>query len=383
MSAIVFTVRDTARFNPREPRNDWGVSLRHAASITSRIDSHTAHIGRDSARVLSNATLILNIVRHDTLRVTSRSSGHLTRTDTLRDTASLQSRAASGATLTQTVRDSLRAQSLALASANIRLHEQIRLIERSAGSTAFSRTLREIAHVRGAHVLNFAGTVRDRARIVDQASTHLRFAQTVRDAALLHARAMNQIAAQTEVHDAAWLRSRSQLRLDTHARIKDTAYLDSTAQLPPSGLAYSCNVITWAMSVYDHFPYRSLTPQLACTDHDLFLRGGQTDSGQPINAWITTGVLDFGDSQNKRLTALYTAGSSEQPLDIRVNADLNGQQETYTYGQQSRMTDHYQNNRALLGKGLRGRYAQFTLAGTAPFTLLRAELDCVVGTRRI
>jgi hypothetical protein len=70
-------------------------------------------------------------------------------------------------------------------------------------------------------------------------------------------------------------------------------------------------------------------------------------------------------------------------MEVGVTALLNGAAQTYTYVQEARMTEDYKNNRAKLGKGLMGRYAQFRLSSSEPFRLLGAEVDIATGARRV
>lgn len=149
------------------------------------------------------------------------------------------------------------------------------------------------------------------------------------------------------------------------------------------GTAYTCSITSWGMSSFTNFPFQTMAGNYAAKEN-LWRLDANDDYGVPITSYIKTGVMDLGTSATKRLAAVYAAGSSDAPLSVSVTADVEGVRETYDYDLELRDQSDYRNNRALVGKGFRGRFVQFKIGGTASkYVLLTAEADVATSIRRL
>ncbi|MEK9897094.1 MAG: hypothetical protein VW518_11845, partial [Burkholderiaceae bacterium] len=110
------------------------------------------------------------------------------------------------------------------------------------------------------------------------------------------------------------------------------------------------NLETLAVSRYEGFNFNSLDGEFGSMDDGIYQLTGATNNGNPIDAFIEFGRLDFNSSQLKRITDAYIAASSDGDLQL----DMSAQGFTSSYNMTpSSFIDTVKLN---LGRGQKDRY---------------------------
>lgn len=112
----------------------------------------------------------------------------------------------------------------------------------------------------------------------------------------------------------------------------------------------------------------------------IFLLGGDTDAGLPIQASVHAGAVDAGTSLLKWASECYLAASSDGPLRLRVTVGDNA----YLYTARS-SSQEMQMQRVDIGKGLRATYFELEVINDNgdDFELDRIEFRSAPTSRRI
>lgn len=149
------------------------------------------------------------------------------------------------------------------------------------------------------------------------------------------------------------------------------------------------NTETAALTHYTNFGFESLAQLpdgrvLAAGPAGLALLGGPNDMGDPIPASVTTGLLDFGSAQTKRVEAAYFGYTSDGQMGLEVDVRDSGHPPT-TYTLEPRSPETPRNTRVQLGKGLFGRYWRLTLKNVtgAAFEIHDMSVDVATSARRV
>lgn len=110
-----------------------------------------------------------------------------------------------------------------------------------------------------------------------------------------------------------------------------------------------------------------------------FVRDGTDDAGTPIDAYVRTGLEDFGSAFLKRLNHFYAGYVSGGSLAVEVGETSTGVEVVYSYTMPPRAAVAPTHGRVLLGRGLRSLYYRFTLRNTEGqplgITAARVEVD--------
>lgn len=123
------------------------------------------------------------------------------------------------------------------------------------------------------------------------------------------------------------------------------------------------------VTTYEDFPFNSFAvingKYYGANSDGLFeIDTGTLDDTASIDWTFTTGQNDFGSPQMKRLDNFYIAMRSDGDVTLEVGTDENP---TYSYPLTPLSISTLKQRRSLLGKGMRGRYWQFTLSGSDNF----------------
>lgn len=150
--------------------------------------------------------------------------------------------------------------------------------------------------------------------------------------------------------------------------------------------AIALQVENQTLTTYTGFAYNSFArvagKNLAASGAGLFELVGDTDNGVPIDATVTLGVTDFGSSYVKALDRLYVGYRSlvDMALDVRTDDAVTNAYVLPISDQTGLATQ-----RVKVGKGLAGRYWQFTLRniGGNDFTFDTIDVKSAQLARRI
>ncbi len=133
------------------------------------------------------------------------------------------------------------------------------------------------------------------------------------------------------------------------------------------------NVATSAHSRYAQYGFNSFATfegkQYGCKSDGVYELGGALDGANPVKWTVTFAEQDFGASNMKRFESVYVGAKATGQLVLKV---INGDGTAYHYnvipsGNEGRTS------RALVGRGLSGRYWLLELASDTE----RAELDSI------
>jgi len=133
------------------------------------------------------------------------------------------------------------------------------------------------------------------------------------------------------------------------------------------------NVATSAHSRYAQYGFNSFATfegkQYGCKSDGVYELGGALDGANPVKWTVTFAEQDFGASNMKRFESVYVGAKAAGQLVLKV---INGDGTAYHYnvipsGNEGRTS------RALVGRGLSGRYWLLELASDTE----RAELDSI------
>lgn len=150
------------------------------------------------------------------------------------------------------------------------------------------------------------------------------------------------------------------------------------------------NTENFARSSYSGFDFNSLGSfngsSFGAKDDGIYELVGDDDAGTDIAAHITTGITDFGSSEEKRLMRAYLGLRNDGPIVLKtvVTDPSDGQRREYWY----ELTDTsagIRQTRMKVGRGLKANYWQFELANKegADFELDLLELVPIILTRKI
>ena len=154
--------------------------------------------------------------------------------------------------------------------------------------------------------------------------------------------------------------------LNAHSLVIETAYASDQMLLHENlGQAWVVNTDTWAMSRYAPFSFEGVAvingKLYTWNDQGVYLSGVE---GEPIDAKIQTGKLDFGDALVHPTAAYleYQMSGPDKEMYIAVTTTQSGQPTTYQYILPKEQSDYLTNGRVLFGRGLRGRHFSFDVA---------------------
>lgn len=146
------------------------------------------------------------------------------------------------------------------------------------------------------------------------------------------------------------------------------------------------NAEVQALTTFSSFNYNSMTRfdtrSFGANANGIFELVGDTDDGAQIDAQVSFGVTDFGSSFMKGLDRMYVGSRSVTPMNVEVKLE---EKTAYQYVLDARPDERMDTQRVKTGKGLEGRYWQFTLRNTlgGDFQLDVVDVQSKQMTRRV
>lgn len=384
MPTVTEIHRETALLVEREPRSVLVlVPLREVALLNDTVSVTPFAAPREVGELNDSTTdKILPLLR-ETAQLNDIVSGSVLRTRVQREVARLLSREVHGVRVTHVERETAELNDATDYVVDAFLRDTATLNDTATLTAFVRRTLSESANLSGRAVAPVTFTVRDIAELNDAASASGKVRFTVRDTGVLNDAYDVLAATEAVLRDTAELSDGTTVSQTHVALVRSVGYLLDNPVLTSYGRAYTCSIAGWGMSTFSNYAFKTMAGNFAA-GANLWRLDAADDYGTPITSHITTGVMDMGASMTKRLSAIYVAGYSDTPLDVSVTADINGEKDTYEYTLEARDQTNYRNNRALIGKGFRGRFVQVKIGGTgATYKLLAAEADVAMSTRRV
>jgi hypothetical protein len=238
----------------------------------------------------------------------------------------------------------------------------------------------------------YATTVSSSVTASDEIALALAVQALINDAMTLSDSTENQLYLMAVLSDDMNIADSSELTAQYFAEILDSA--DILALLKtPAELAQGWVMNTegaMPVSEYDNYTFNSLAygpaGMIGTSDEGIFSLDADDDAGADIDAEMTSMMLDFATSRQKRLSAAWVGYSSTGELVMKVRAvDMNEQVEYCFVGRNVGDAPAPRDNRFKLGKGLRSRYWQFELVNKdgADFEIDQVELYPIRLDRRV
>lgn len=159
-------------------------------------------------------------------------------------------------------------------------------------------------------------------------------------------------------------------QLDALELVRDDAWAWDAVLGDANGMTWwTAPTDTLAMSRYRMPELQSIAPVngelVAVGLAGSFVRGGDSDDGTAIDAYVRTGLHDFGSEFLKRVNHLYSGYTSGGSMQVDVGETSTGVEVVYSYTMPPRAATAPTHGRILLGRGLRSLYYRFTLRNSA------------------
>lgn len=143
--------------------------------------------------------------------------------------------------------------------------------------------------------------------------------------------------------------------------VVEQAYISGESYIPvvtTDSLVMTANTVGWAMSQYTNAPFVGKAGTYAITNDGLFVA-----SEEYADSVLETGTTTFGTSHLKTLQYAYVDSAHENPLNLTVTADVNGEESSFEYTQMARDASDTRNVRCQFGRGFRSTYFKLRLEG--------------------
>lgn len=383
MATVTELVREVALLVEREPRSQFAFSDRETGQLNDYATVYPSALEHETAELNDYTSYRLYGRTRETAVLNDLATPNILISRTARETATFNDRTNAGVRIPETVIDSAELNDSISGRADVILHEFGRLNDAIYSSNHPTRTVHEVARFNDRVITPTGINVREIGLLTSYDVYAVRSSLTVRELGSLASNIDEALISANTLKDSAKLVDRAQLVAQMTGSLRDTAYLIDTPVPPPYGRAYTCSIITWGMSFFSNFPFRTMAGKFAAGEN-LWRLDADDDYGRPIRSHITTGISDMGSPNMKHISAIYVAGESDSPITVSVTADVDGVKETYDYELELRDHNDYRNNRCAVGKGFRSRYIQVRIGGeNINYRLLAVDADVAVSERRV
>lgn len=192
------------------------------------------------------------------------------------------------------------------------------------------------------------------------------------------------------LRDQARLGERWTTQLQPLAKLADEVFVDERWLFAdPATDAWTANTDTWGTSRYEDWPVNSLAEVdgvlYGATDAGLVRLDADDDAGAAIAARLTTGLHDLAGEANIHPRTLYAGATVDGQLQATVYHVTGRTPAEHTYTFEARPAADFAPQRVRLGRGIKSRYMQFTIANVAgaDFTIDTLSLLGDPTTRRV
>lgn len=233
--------------------------------------------------------------------------------------------------------------------------------------------------------------------LLDQASGSDVLAESIRGVALLLDQAQASAALVDTLRAVVLLHDSAAADDDLTSTGRFYSLLESGADaaliIRIGGVEYTAwvmNADNMATSQYQNFGFNSFAETVRGTygarEDGLYLLEGDTDNGVHIQAWIRSGLTNFGTGSLKSVPMMYIGLTADGDMLLTVAVTTpEGAKTEYTYRMTERTANATRENRVKIGKGLRSVYWQWELRNTggSNFSVDTTRLWPLVLSRRI
>lgn len=285
-----------------------------------------------------------------------------------------------------------------LAAAPLQTKDAVKLIEQVYASSAVSTFYQAVALVYGAIALadarisTFAFTVTDAAEISEEARFVVKALSLITDVVNLEVSTEHLLTILVEVSDTAEVEASTELTAQYLAQLIDSAQVYALLKTPAElSQGWVMNTEgSLPISEYDNYVFNSLaySPEymIGTNDTGVYELTGDTDAGENITAELTSMMLDFATSRQKRVRSAYLGYTSSGELVLKVKAVEAGELVEHWYkGRKTTAQTPPGENLLHIGQGLKSRYWQFELTNIdgADFEIDQLELYPIILGRRV
>lgn len=277
----------------------------------------------------------------------------------------------------------------AQASAPLQIVEVVNLVEQMVATGQVETSLQAMANVTAgiaiadAERAAFAYNITEASEMSDSVQNALTMLAQINESMALADSVQNLLTIVAVVQDGVSVNDNLELTAQYFAELMSSAHVYSLIKTPAE-LSQGWVMNTEGgnpISQYDNYVFNSLAyaphQMLGANDDGIYVLEGDDDAGVPIAAELTSLMLDFATSRQKRVSAAWVGYTSDGELILKVRAVDMGEMVEYCYkGRNIGAQADPAENRVKIGKGLRSRYWQFELANVdgADFEIDQVEL---------
>jgi hypothetical protein len=154
-----------------------------------------------------------------------------------------------------------------------------------------------------------------------------------------------------DIYETAVIESLVSHRADTVTDITEEGFISSEVYISADADVFTANTFNWAMSTYTGLTFTGASDDYAVSADGLFLKN---TSYADMN--MATGRSDLGSDMLKALPHAYVYAEHRAPMEIRVTADVLGEEATSGYIQMARDATDTRSIRCTFGRGFRSSY---------------------------
>lgn len=162
-----------------------------------------------------------------------------------------------------------------------------------------------------------------------------------------------------------------------YAEAYSTDGTDGSSGLPLDAV-WTADLSSWGMSRYSGVAMSNRGKRFAVSEGGLYEIGTGYADGR-----ISTGFLNFGTSQKKRLLAVYVRGTHDTAPSVEVTSERRGARQTYSYTPLADDASDPSVVRADVGRGLTGPYYRVALDTTGRSEVFSCDAAVSATQRRV
>lgn len=158
-----------------------------------------------------------------------------------------------------------------------------------------------------------------------------------------------------------------------------------TIVIDDENYTFVINSKTKGISEYTNYNFNSMSDSLGATSTGIYSLTGNDDTGTNIDAYIKTGLIDFGTSLEKQVPYAYIGLNKSGRLMLKTDVTYRGQRKERWYEITPRTVNAPDNVRIKTGRGVKARYWQFELVNIdgSDFEIDSLEMLPLILKRRI
>lgn len=290
------------------------------------------------------------------------------------------------------LQDALRASEEVTVIEVVTLLEQVMAAQTHQTAYTAVQTLLSAVALSDAEITAFSKTLTDGITLSDEARSTIAYLAAITDALTVGDSLQHALTLVADFSDGVEIEESAELTAQYFASLIDRANVYLLFKTPAE-LAQGWVMNTEAalpISEYDNYDFNSLAftgvQMVGTSDDGVYILEGDDDAGVAIDSVLTSMMLDFGSSRQKRVRSAYLGYTSDGQLILKVRTASNGQLvEDWYRAEKVAAQPAPGENYYKVGQGLKSRYWQFELVNEdgADFEVDHLEMHPIFLSRRV